>query len=526
VNLAGLSKRVRRDLTYLTQPSREWTVPRYRDDACAVDVLVVGAGQGGLAVAFGLNRERITNIRIVDRNRPGAEGPWRRFARMKGLRTRKDAAGIDLGIPSLTLRAYYEARFGRRAWQWCEKVPPTVWREYLDWYRDVLELPVENDTELTCIEGDGDLLLATLRRPDGIERVHARKIVLATGIDGSGFWRTPPALIADIPVARYAHSADEIDFRLLKGKRVAILGVGPSALDNAAAALEAGAARVDLCFRRKDIPRVNPLIWMYFSGMLAHFGELRDLERWRFMRRILVELPPAPPQDVFWRCRRHDNFVWHADCAWHSVRDEGDRVVIQSDTGPHEVDFIIFATGFDTDLTARPELSTIVQHIALWRDRFTPPPGEESDLLGRHPYLGKAFEFTERVPGSAPYLARLHNFTFGAMPSLGVTGAAVTGMKYGVPRLVNGLVRDLFREDVDTYYRELLNYSEPELQTLDSPADWIDQLATDALEVRSADGEDGLAGFLAKTAGAARGKVTLPIQPRSPGFVKRVSRAR
>ncbi len=128
-------------------------------------------------------------------------------------------------------------------------------------------------------------------------------------------------------------------------------------------------------------------------------------------------------------------------------------------------------------------------------------------MLGRHPYLGKAFEFTERVPGSAPYLARLHNFTFGAMPSLGVTGATVTGLKYGVPRLVGGLVRDLFLEDADTHYRELLDYAEPELQTLDSPSDWIDRLATDALHVRSANGEDGLTGFLAKTVGAVRGEV-------------------
>ena len=82
-------------------------------------------------------------------------------------------------------------------------------------------------------------------------------------------------------------------------------------------------------------------------------------------------------------------------------------------------------------------------------------------MLARHPYLGTAFEFTEREPGTAPFLGRLHNFTFGAMPSLGLTGAAITGMKYGVPRLVNGLVRDLFREDAAEYYRDLLAYAVP-----------------------------------------------------------------
>src|SRR5207342_2413029 len=145
MSVPRLSDRVRRELTYLSYPSREWTIPRHRDGARALDVLIVGGGQGGLATAFGLKLERISKIRIVDRNPRGLEGPWRRFARMKALRTAKEVSGIDLGIPSLTPRAWYEARFGRRAWERIQKFTPEVWRDYLDWYRDVLELPVEND---------------------------------------------------------------------------------------------------------------------------------------------------------------------------------------------------------------------------------------------------------------------------------------------------------------------------------------------------------------------------------------------
>jgi cation diffusion facilitator CzcD-associated flavoprotein CzcO len=147
MSVPRLSDRVRRELTYLSYPSREWTVPRHRDGARVLDVLIVGGGQGGLATAFGLKLERISNIRIVDRNPRGLEGPWRRFVRMKALRTSKEVSGIDLGIPSLTPRAWYEARFGRRAWERIQKFTPEVWRDYLDWYRDVLELPVENDIE-------------------------------------------------------------------------------------------------------------------------------------------------------------------------------------------------------------------------------------------------------------------------------------------------------------------------------------------------------------------------------------------
>jgi FAD-dependent urate hydroxylase len=484
MSVTQLSDRVRRELSYLSYPSREWTLPRSRDGGGVLDVLIVGAGQSGLATAFGLKLERITNVRIVDRNPRGLEGPWRRFARMTELRTPKEVSGIDFGIPSLTVRAWYEAKFGRKAWDRIERIPQEIWRTYLDWYRDVLELPVENEVEVTSIEPAGDLLLAHLRQSGRTERVHARKIVLATGFDGSGGWRAPRDFVANLPAERYAHSADDIDFRRIAGKRVGVLGVGASAFDNAAAALEAGAARVDLCFRRPHIPRINPLMWMNFSGMLGHFAELTDLQRWRFMRHILQERPVPPTQDTFWRCRRFENFVWHPNCAWHSVRDSGGVARVETKAGTFTFDFIIFATGVETDLSARTELAPIVHQIALWRDRFTPPPGEESDLLARHPYLGTAFEFTEREPGTAPFLCRLHNFTFGAMPSLGLTGAAIPGMRYGVRRLVNGLARDLFREDAAAYYRDLLAYAAPELETLGTAVAWVERFASDAVDAR------------------------------------------
>src|ERR1700746_405101 len=145
MSIIQLSRRLRRELTYLGYPNRDWTFPHSRDGVRVLDVLIVGGGQGGLATAFGLKLERITNIRIVDRSPRGLEGPWRRFARMKELRTPKEVTGIDFGIPSLTVRAWYEAKFGRRAWERIHRIPQEIWRSYLDWYRDVLDLVVENE---------------------------------------------------------------------------------------------------------------------------------------------------------------------------------------------------------------------------------------------------------------------------------------------------------------------------------------------------------------------------------------------
>ena len=87
-------------------------VPRLHAGKPALDVLIVGAGQSGLVTAFGLMRERVRNILVIDRAPEGKEGPWVTFARMPTLRSPKVQTGPDLGIPSLTFQAWYEAQHG------------------------------------------------------------------------------------------------------------------------------------------------------------------------------------------------------------------------------------------------------------------------------------------------------------------------------------------------------------------------------------------------------------------------------
>ena len=49
MGVVRLSDRVRRELTYLSYPSREWTPPPYRDGARVLDVEIGGAGQPALS---------------------------------------------------------------------------------------------------------------------------------------------------------------------------------------------------------------------------------------------------------------------------------------------------------------------------------------------------------------------------------------------------------------------------------------------------------------------------------------------
>jgi NADPH-dependent 2,4-dienoyl-CoA reductase/sulfur reductase-like enzyme len=54
----------------------DWTRPRSHPDGHVYDVVIVGGGQSGLATAYGLKRERVNNILILDESKEGLRRPW------------------------------------------------------------------------------------------------------------------------------------------------------------------------------------------------------------------------------------------------------------------------------------------------------------------------------------------------------------------------------------------------------------------------------------------------------------------
>jgi cation diffusion facilitator CzcD-associated flavoprotein CzcO len=107
---------------------------------------------------------------------------------MMTLRTPKHLTAIDYGVPSLTFRAYWEAAHGRDGWDRLDKIPRRDWMDYLRWYRRVLNLPVRNGVKLTRIEPVKQGLFRL--HLDNGEALLARKVILATGIQGGGQWHT------------------------------------------------------------------------------------------------------------------------------------------------------------------------------------------------------------------------------------------------------------------------------------------------------------------------------------------------
>ena len=95
--LAALEQRARADLATLNFPPPNWVLPATAPEGSqALDVLVVGAGMCGQTAGYALLREGISNIRVIDRNPRGDEGPWATYARMLTLRSPKHLTGPDL----------------------------------------------------------------------------------------------------------------------------------------------------------------------------------------------------------------------------------------------------------------------------------------------------------------------------------------------------------------------------------------------------------------------------------------------
>jgi cation diffusion facilitator CzcD-associated flavoprotein CzcO len=460
--LAALNAQVRRDLERIAHPSAAWLEPHVGPDGRpALDVLIVGGGQSGTAIAFGLRRAQVTNTLVIDKAPHGAEGPWLSQARMHTLRSPKEYTGPDLDVPSLTYRSWHEARFGVDDYDALQLIDRTRWAEYLLWVCERTAVAVRYNVEaLDIAPAPDDLLAVTVAQAGRHQVLHARKVVLATGQEGGGRWWMPE-FVAALPPRLRAHAADDIDFSALRGKTVAVLGAGASAFDNAAVALEHGAASVHLFCRRAAPQVIQPYRWLTFAGFLRHLGDLDDAWRWRFMSTILG-LREGFPQDTYDRCARHGNFVLHTGAPWLAAAAVGDQAEVTTPAGRFRADFLICGTGVDMDFSLRPELARCAGNIATWGDRYVPPPKERNERLARYPYLAPDYALAEKEPGRTPWIRDIHLFAIASTMSFGPSGASINAMTTAVPRLVSGITREFFTADVERHWASLQAYDVPQ----------------------------------------------------------------
>ena len=461
--LAKLTARVRHDLECLDYPAHQWVREhKHASGQHVYDAVIVGGGQCGLAVGFGLLRDKVDNILILDENPAGYEGPWVTYARMVTLRTPKYLTGPDLGVASLTFRAFWEAQYGEAAWDAVGKIPREEWMRYLRWFRATLEIPMQNETKVELIEPvERGLFRLAASGPGSSGSILARKVVLATGIQGGGEWHMPSFITSALPKHLYAHTSGPINFAPLVGKKIGILGGGASAFDNAQYSLGIGIAEAHVFMRRSQMPRINPIRFMENAGFLRHFGDLDDAAKYEAMDFFLQHSQP-PTNDTFTRASAYAGFHLHLGEPWLKVEEIPEGVRVTTPKTTHDYAMVIASTGLLTDVALRPELSAVAQDIAHWRDVFVPPTGKVNRLIEDHPYLGASFEFTPKTPEAADRLYGLFVFNYSALVSLGLSAAALSGLKFAAPKVAAGITRQLFADNSKEILGDFLNYSEVE----------------------------------------------------------------
>ena len=210
-----------------------------------VDIAIIGAGPYGLSLAARL-RDAKRSVRIF-----GA--PMRSWSHHmpQGMHLKSEGFASNLYDPDseLTLKAYCAER-GLPYADIGLPVPIDTFIAYGQEFQRRYVPQLENVQVTSLSQSAGFFELTTAAG----DTVRARQVVVAAGI--VNFAYLPPVVTA-LPSAMITHSSQHSDLSGFKGRKVAVLGAGASAVDIAALLKQAG-AEVELIARRQTIQFHDP----------------------------------------------------------------------------------------------------------------------------------------------------------------------------------------------------------------------------------------------------------------------------
>jgi thioredoxin reductase len=223
-------------------------------DTKHTNVAIVGAGPYGLSLAAHL-RARGVAFRIF-----GTPMQTWRTRMPVGMCLKSEGFASSLSDPrgSFTL-AHYSAERGLPYEAVGYPIPLATFIEYgLEFQRRLVPDLELTDIRLIEPESSGGFRLQTVSG----EELHAQQVVIAAGI--THFSYLPPEL-SGFPEERLTHSSAHSDMGAFRGRRVAVIGAGSSAVD-VAALLTEGGADVHVLARRDSIefhsPPAEPRSWI------------------------------------------------------------------------------------------------------------------------------------------------------------------------------------------------------------------------------------------------------------------------
>ena len=325
------------------------------------EVLIIGAGPFGVSISAHLNGLGVDH-QIVGR----PMNTWR--TRMPvGMLLKSEPYASEIASPKggYDLAAYYKLR----GFDYIDRAMPVPLERFLgyaDWYIEQLVPNVRDVTAAEIDVVDGGFRVAF---QDG-EPVTARKVVIATGVLP---YAHIPAEMSGLPSDLVTHTSGHRYLDGFKGRRVAVVGAGQSALETAALLHETG-AEVTIIARVPEIDWITPN-----PANLSRLGRIRRpvtklCEGWHcafwnsptaFRRlpedgRVMRALTVLGPNGSAWLKDRVDGVI--ETLTDHRVQEavpqgSGVRLLLQGrKRSAIEVDHVVAGTGFRIDPARLPFL--------------------------------------------------------------------------------------------------------------------------------------------------------------------------
>ena len=381
------------------------------------DVTIIGSGPYGLGLAAHL-RARAVKYRIF--------GESMRFWR---------DMPIGVNLKSLAFATNITVPKGQTFPQWCvehglEDFEPCTMQSFAAYGCEMQQryVPDLEEVLVTRVENLDRRFEITLASG---ERFRSRKVVVCTGLSGLAHI---PGELRDLGPDRMKHTFDISDYGGFRGRKVAVIGAGASAIEAGALVHEAGGTS-EVFVRGKEAifhgrsPRVRPL-WQRIKDPTTVLGTSRKswvlqhlpllvhrLPRERRTRFVKRYLGPASP---WWIQERVlGNVPIHVRQELVAAHISGNRVELRFKDGEGQVrsidvDFVIAGTGYDVDVARLkfldPQLAARIQCIekAPLLDSYF-----ESSVPGLHfagplsfMCFGPLFRFVAGAQIAAPRIAR------------------------------------------------------------------------------------------------------------------------
>jgi hypothetical protein len=342
----------------------------------AEDVLIIGAGANGLSTSAYL-RDLGVSHRIVGRPMDS----WKSHM-PDGMIMRSEPYACEIAAPK---SGYDPATYSKQhGLEYRDRVGPLTTAHFLayaDWWTEQLVPDVEDLTVTDISPADGGFRVSF----EEADPITARQVLVATGVIP---YAQLPTELSGMSKDLVTHTSEHPNLDRFRGRRVAVVGGGQSALEAAALLNETG-ADVQVVMRRKAVSwlDVNP----DDLGLIGHVRRpvCKLCEGWKCtfwntpmaFRRLPKDMRATKARTVlgpaggWWLRERIEGKV--DVLTEHQVRGasasgSGVRLVID---GPKrstlDVDHIICGTGFPIDIARLPFMS---EALLKGIDRFTGYP--------------------------------------------------------------------------------------------------------------------------------------------------------